>query len=159
MSQDKEMKDTAPQATVSLTKQDLADVVAAAVSAAIAAAKAPNVIEQAKLDREKQQIEQDQANRLKTSQGVLDDIKAKRFTQATCSHEHPDGHTHCVYVMERIGPGYLLCQKNQCIIRPGQASPNYDQLRTQRSTSGASLRCRCEGDVLSVREVKFCGSR
>ena len=114
MAQDKEP-------TLNLTKQDLADIIASA----IAAAKAPNVVEQAKLDAQKKQIEVDQQNRLKISKDVLTEIEGKRWVKRTCSHEHKNGDTHCVHVQEKHGAGYLLCQKNQCIIRPGTTSPNY----------------------------------
>ena len=114
MAQDKEP-------TLNLTKQDLADIIASA----IAAAKAPNVVEQAKLDAQKKQIEVDQQNRLKISKDVLTEIEGKAWVKRTCSHEHKNGDTHCVHVQEKHGAGYLLCQKNQCIIRPGTPSPNY----------------------------------
>lgn len=91
----------------------------------VAAVKQPTELEQRKIDAENKQIEQDQANRKKVSQGVKEQMEGKKWTQRTCSHEHPRGDTHCVYIQEPIGPGYLLCQKNQCVIRPGVAAPNY----------------------------------
>lgn len=106
---------------ISLTKDDLVEI----ITAAVAAAKAPNAVEQRKLDAEQKQIEQDQENRKKTSGQVLQGIENNKWVKRTCSHEHKNGDTHCVYVQERVGPGYLLCQKNQCIIRPGTPSPNY----------------------------------
>lgn len=124
MPQDKETPNS-NNATVAVTKQDLADIVAAAVTAAIAAAKAPTVVEQAQLDAEAKRIKDEQESRKQLSKGVLDQIENKRFIHQTCSHEHKNGDTHCVYIQEKVGPGYLLCQKNQCIIRPGQASENY----------------------------------
>lgn len=124
MSQDKETPNS-NNAAVSITKQDLADIVSAAVTAAIAAAKKPSELEQAKLDAEQKRIESDQANRLKVSADVRLEMSNKKRKHQMCSHEHADGHTHCVWIQERVGPGYLLCQKNQCIIRPGVASENY----------------------------------
>ena len=52
-------------------------------------------------------------------------MKAKRdsdrASKRTCRHQHPKGDTHCVWIQERSGPGYILCQMNQCIIRPEPA--------------------------------------
>jgi hypothetical protein len=91
----------------------------------IKAVKEPNAIEQRKLDAEQRTIDADQANRKKVAADVLQTRATKRRIQQMCSHEHPNGTSHCVYVKEQVGPGYMLCQKNQCIIRPGVASPNY----------------------------------
>jgi hypothetical protein len=110
---------------INITKEDLKELITSAVAAAVAAVKAPTAEEQRVLDAEKKRIETDQANRLKTADSVKQDIANKKWTHLNCSHEHKNGDTHCVYVAERVGPGYLLCQKNQCIIRPGTPSKNY----------------------------------
>jgi hypothetical protein len=91
----------------------------------IAAVKAPTAAEQVKLEQDAARVAIDQANRLKVSGEVKQTRENKRLTQQMCSHEHSNGQTHCVWVQEPKGPGYLLCQLNQCIIRPGVASPNY----------------------------------
>ena len=91
----------------------------------IAAVKQPTELEQRKIDQEDKRIQQDQENRKRVSQGVKDQMDGKKWTQRNCSHEHPRGDSHCVWIQEQVGAGYLLCQKNQCIIRPGVASPNY----------------------------------
>jgi hypothetical protein len=111
---------------ISLTKADLQELITTAVTAAVAASKKPSEFEQSKIDAEQKRIESDQANRKKVSAGVLEERENKKRMQQMCSHEHPDGNTHCVYVQEKApSPGYMLCQKNQCVIRPGVASPNY----------------------------------
>jgi hypothetical protein len=102
------------QESINLSKQDLADI----ITAAVAAAKAPNVIEQAKLDEQKAELVQKQKYRAATAQSVRDDIENKRLIQSICSHEHPNGASRSVYVVERTGPGYMICLKNQCKIRP-----------------------------------------
>ncbi len=106
--------------SLNLTKSDLAELISTAVTAAVAAAKQPNVIEQAKLDREMKGIIEANAERMENSKGQLELIAAKKWTHETCTHKHKDGNSHCVYVMEKNGPGYILCQKNQCKIRPGE---------------------------------------
>ena len=106
---------------VRITKQDLADIVAAAVRAA----KEPTVIEQRKIDAEQKEIEQAQDDRKKLAASILEDKENKKAMQRICSHEHKNGDSHCVYIMERTGPGYILCQKNQCKIRPGNQPANF----------------------------------
>ena len=104
-----------------ITKQELAELVATA----IAAAKAPNAVEQSKLDAEARALKEAQAARLALSESVQDGIRQKRMTQRICSHEHKNGDSHMVYIQEAGGPGYLLCQKNQCKVRPGFAPDSY----------------------------------
>ena len=110
---------------VSISKDDLKDIIASAVSAAVAASKAPSVIEQREIDKQEQEIRQAQEDRKKIAESVLQDIEQKRTTQLICSHEHRNGDSHCVYIVEKNGPGFILCQKNQCKIRPGIASAGY----------------------------------
>jgi hypothetical protein len=105
---------------VSLSKSDLAELIATA----IAAAKAPNVVEQKKLDEDNRRLEGEQEARKLTSQGVLADIKGKRDIQRICSHEHKNGDSHCVLVQSGKDT-YILCQKNQCKIRPGTQPASY----------------------------------
>lgn len=109
------------EATLQLTKTDLAEI----VTAAIKAAKEPNVVEQRQLDAQTKAIEQAQASRLQTSEEVKRELTNKRWTQKNCSHEHADGTTHAVWIQEKSGPGYFICQKNQCVVRPGTAPANY----------------------------------
>lgn len=108
-----------------LTPEALEKLISTAVKTAVEATKAPTEIEQRQLDVQKRQIETDQENRKKTAEGVKQEIANKKWVHLNCSHEHKNGDTHCVYIQEKVGPGYLLCQKNQCIIRPGTPSKNY----------------------------------
>jgi len=100
--------------SIVLTKEDLQDI----LTTAIAAAKAPNAVEQAQLDRQMKEIQQKQADRKEQGAQVLADIAAKRDIQAICTHEHDNGQSHAVWVQESTGPGYFICQLNQCKIRP-----------------------------------------
>lgn len=106
---------------VTISKEDLKEIIATA----IAAAKAPNVVEQQKFDEQQRQIDEDRRQREILSQSVLADLEQKRQLQQICSHEHKNGDSHCVFIQEPKGPGYILCQKNQCKIRPGQKPANY----------------------------------
>ena len=110
---------------VSMSVEDMKELIATAVSAAVSATKAPNAVEQQKLDQMQKQIKQDNENREKTSRDVLQSIEQKKFSQQVCSHEHKNGDTHCVHIQEPRGTGYLLCQKNQCKIRAGAAPADY----------------------------------
>lgn len=107
--------------SIALTADDLKEIIATA----IAAAKAPNAVEQDKLDRLKQEIILANQNREKLGKQVLQDIANKRLTQMLCSHEHRNGDSHGVYIMEKNSPGYILCQMCQGKVRPGQAPDKY----------------------------------
>jgi hypothetical protein len=109
------------EGSMTLTKEDLAAI----VTAAIAAAKAPNVVEQAELDARKREIAEAQSLRLQTSEEQKKEVANKKWIHHNCTHEHKNGDTHCVWVQEKSGPGYLICQKNQCIIRPGAVPSDY----------------------------------
>lgn len=100
-----------PEREGTFTKQDVLDI--------IAAVKAPNPVQQAELDRQSAEMQQKQKDRKETSAQVLADIQQKRAIRAICTHEHPNGDSHAVYIQEQVGPGYFICQKNQCKIRPG----------------------------------------
>jgi|SRR5580704_4684832 hypothetical protein len=100
--------------SISLTKQDLADI----ISQAIAAAKAPNVIEQQKLDAQAEETKQKQEYRKSISLSVKEDMENKRAVREVCSHEHANGNSRSVWVQEPKGYGYMICLKNQCKIRP-----------------------------------------
>lgn len=82
--------------------------------------KKPTVLEQKEIDREIERIKAANEERRVNSLGIKQQMAEKRLNQQICSHKHQNGHTHCVFVMERApSPGYILCQKNQCKIRPG----------------------------------------
>ena len=112
---------------ISLSAKDLQMLIATAVSEAVKAAKEPSVIEQRQLDAEQKELEAKNEERKSNAAQQLEIIANKRMTQSICSHQHRDGNSHCVYIMEKSGPGYILCQKNQCKIRPGvKPEKNYN---------------------------------
>lgn len=94
----------------------------------IEAMKKPTVTEQKQLDKEAAEILARNQERKDNAAGMAEKRKADRMTKRTCNHQHPNGNTHCVYIMPTKFDvfGYILCQKNQCIIRPEPAPANYD---------------------------------
>ena len=98
---------------------------AAALKTVIEEIKKPTALEQKKLDAEAKQLLDQNEERKSNSGAILQQIENKRQMQRICTHKHRDGNSHCVYVMEQRGPGYILCQKNQCIIRAGNPPTNY----------------------------------
>ena len=113
---------------LTLTKDDLKELLRSnqeALVEVIREMKKPNEIEQAEIDTQKRDIAAKQSERKTNASSVKEEIVNRRAIKRICSHEHSNGNTHCVWVQERSGPGYLLCQKNQCIIRPGKTPQNY----------------------------------
>ncbi len=98
---------------------------AAALKTVIEEIKKPTALEQKKLDAEAKQLLDQNEERKSNSGAILQQIENKRQMQRICTHKHRIGSSHCVYVMEQRGPGYILCQKNQCIIRAGNPPVNY----------------------------------
>src|SRR5690348_9691198 len=108
--------------TATLTKADIKEILKAnndALLEVIRELKKPTEIEQAQIDTQKREIEAQQKQRASNADSVRAEIETKRQIKRICTHEHPNGDTHCVWIQEKSGPGYLLCQKNQCKIRPG----------------------------------------
>jgi hypothetical protein len=101
------------QSAVSITADQLKEIIATA----IAAAKAPNVVEQAKLDEIQKRDKEAQQNRVEGAEQQRQVLAAKAFNQKVCTHEHADGKGRTVFVQDDIG-GYILCQKCQAVIRP-----------------------------------------
>lgn len=109
------------EASITLTKTDLADIVGAAVTAAVQEVnrpKPPTVQEMA-------QIQQAQEHRRDTADNYKQQKANERnFQEHICSHEHTKaagGGTHCVHVLDndhRGDPGFILCQLCQGRIRP-----------------------------------------
>lgn len=136
-----------------LTKDDLKAVLKAnsdTLIEVIRELKKPNEIEQARIDAEQRDIEAKQRERLDNAESVKAEIVNRRQMKRICSHEHPNGDTHCVWVQEKTGAGYLLCQKNQCKIRPGAApagfqgddifdSAMFNRIFQKLNTSGADI--------------------
>lgn len=82
--------------------------------------KKPTILEQRELDREAAEIMAKNEERKTNSLGIKQQMADKALNQAICSHTHRDGNSHCVFIMEKApSPGYILCQKNQCKVRPG----------------------------------------
>lgn len=80
----------------------------------------PTVLEQKEIDAELKRIMDANEERRVNSLGIKQQMADKRLNQSICSHKHRDGNSHCVFIMEKApSPGYILCQKNQCKIRPG----------------------------------------
>lgn len=109
------------EAGIVLTKQDLADIVGAAVTAAVQEANKPKPPS----PQELAEIEQAQAHRRDTAENYQQQKKNERnFQETICSHEHTKaagGGTHCVHVRDNdhpADPGYILCQLCQGRIRP-----------------------------------------
>ena len=98
------------------------------LSAIIQELKKPSVLEQKSIDAEIKRILDANEERKTNSQGILQQRNDKEMTQAICSHKHSNGNSHCVLVQEKPpGTGYILCQKNQCKVRPGvKPSKNAD---------------------------------
>jgi len=89
--------------------------------------KEPTALEQKALDKQEREVREANESRRKTAEDVKRGIENKKWLQSVCSHQHNDAAhgTHLVFVQEVRGPGYLLCQKHQCKIRPGVAPTGY----------------------------------
>ncbi len=97
---------------IRLTKADLQDI----ISVAVTAGKAPNVLEQKKIDEEQKRTEAAQSTRKALSGQVLQDLENRRNIQRICSHEHANGDTHCVYVQEQKGLTTSEVNRPQCAL-------------------------------------------
>lgn len=104
-------------ANVTLTKEDLRDL----VTAAIRSAREPDPPTKQQLA----EIQMAQQLREETAKGVLEKKKNERwFQEHGCSHEHSKqagGGTHCVHVRDNDhldSAGYIMCQLCQGRVRP-----------------------------------------
>lgn len=92
-------------------------------AALVAELRKPSVMEQRQLDVEAKALLDKNQERKDNAEAFRIKKAEERWLKQTCSHEHRNGNTHCVFITEaRITNGvngYILCQKNQCIIRPG----------------------------------------
>jgi hypothetical protein len=102
---------------INLTIKDLKEMIAAAVSASITESRKPDPL----TDEQLASLRMKQEHRERTSADVAQTAKNLKANQMICSHEHNNGDTHCVWVREEnpASPGFILCQKQQCRIRPG----------------------------------------
>lgn len=106
---------------ISLTPESLQAMIATAVATAIQESRKPLPPTEQELAEQKQK----QENRLKTAEHERATKENKLALQNMCSHTHAQregGGTHCVWVREEDprSPGFILCQLNQCRIRPGE---------------------------------------
>lgn len=102
---------------LTLTAKQLQELVATAVSAAVAEAKKPFVSEQ-----DQKRMEQDQQTRKETADNILRGIEQRKHMQRMCTHtRREDGKTRAVYVENGT---FMICQACQAIIRPGVAPAN-----------------------------------
>jgi hypothetical protein len=108
-------------ADTGISKDQLKEILAEVIKAV----KEPTVLEQRKIVKQEEEIRQAQEDRKKLAESLIQDKENKRTNQRICSHEHKNGDSHCVYIIEKNSPGYILCQRNQCKIRPGVAPENY----------------------------------
>lgn len=113
--------------TTGMSKQDLKEIFAANTATlleVIKELKKPTEMEQKKLDAERLVLLQQNEERKRNSVNVKARQQVRHNAQRSCTHKHPNGDSHCVFIQERNG-GYMICQKLQCIIRSGQAPENY----------------------------------
>lgn len=106
---------------VLIKSEDLKDVIAAAVAAAVAESNKPKP----KTAQELAEIEQAQQHRLDTAKDVQRIKDNKRWMQVNgCTHEHSKqagGGTHCVHVRDNDhpdSPGFIYCQSCEGRFRP-----------------------------------------
>lgn len=103
------------------TKQDMKEIVAAAVAAAIAESNKPKPPS----ERELAELKQAQEQRRETAEGVKQKkANDRHFQENICTHEHTKaagGGTHAVHVRDNDhpgSPGFILCQNCQGRFRP-----------------------------------------
>jgi hypothetical protein len=106
---------------VTLSKEDLRDLISGAVTAAIRTANEPKPPTKAELE----EIKQAQQMRLETAGSLNEQRKHQRWFQTQgCTHEHSKqagGGTHCVHVKDndhQDSAGYIICQNCQGRFRP-----------------------------------------
>lgn len=104
---------------VSLTAEQLKDVIQGAVAAAVAEARKPAP----PTEKEAAEMLQAQEYRKQQAASVIEQKENEKKFQRICSHQHTKregGGTHCVHVREEdpTSPGYILCQKCQARVRP-----------------------------------------
>lgn len=113
--------------SLNLTPEALQAMIAAAVTAAIVESRKPAP----PTEQEIAELQMRQQHRAKTAESVLAERENKIAMQKICAHEHSrreGGGTHAVWVREEnpASPGFILCQKCQGRVRPGQLSTDAD---------------------------------
>jgi hypothetical protein len=111
----------AEQAGITLTREDLANIIGVAVTAAVQEVNKPKPLTR----QEVAEIEQAQQHRAEVAGNYrAQKANERAFQEQICSHEHTKqagGGTHCVFVRDNDHPGdagYILCQNCQGRIRP-----------------------------------------
>lgn len=111
-------------ASINITADDLKTIIATAVATAIEEARKPDPPTAQEIASQQMA----QQHRADNAASVVAEIKNKKNMQMICAHEHSKregGGTHCVWVREEDprSPGYILCQKCQGQVRPGEYDP------------------------------------
>lgn len=106
---------------LNITAEDLKTIIATAVATAVQEVRKPAP----PTEQELSALQMAQEHRALTAADVLAKQENERALQRMCTHTHSlreGGGTHCVWVREEDprSPGYILCQLNQCIVRPGE---------------------------------------
>lgn len=106
---------------LNLSTDDLKEMIASAVAAAITESRKPDPPTEQQLA----QFRMAQEHREATSTSLIEQKRNERSIQLMCMHEHSKqsgGGTHCVWVREEDprSPGFILCQKCQGRVRAGQ---------------------------------------
>lgn len=109
---------------LNLSTDDLKEMIAAAVSAAVIESRKP----EPPTEQQIAQVAMAQEHREQTAASLLAQRQNERNMQLMCVHEHSKqsgGGTHCVWVREEDprSPGFILCQKCQGRVRPGSIDP------------------------------------
>ena len=108
---------------ITLDVDKLQQIIAGTVAATVAEMRKPEPM----TAKQQADIEQQQAERLATGQGVAEKKRNERWMQEHgCPHEHPKsagGGSHCVWVRDNdipTSPGYILCMRCQGRFRPDE---------------------------------------
>jgi hypothetical protein len=105
---------------VSMTMEQISALVNSAVSAAITESRKP----MPPTEKEQKAIEQALQDRRETAALVSKQLDMRRARQHACAHYRGGLYsgTHCVYV---ANGNFLICQRCQAIIRPGNPPDDY----------------------------------
>jgi|SRR6185312_1439740 len=102
---------------VTLTPEQLQDIISSAVSTAVREGRKPAdpTPDEVAAAAQAKQMRKDRAELEKNKK------ENQKLNQSLCDHSREDGTSACVAVYNNRGNvDFLICQTNQCIIRPGQ---------------------------------------
>lgn len=118
---------------ISLTPEQLKDLVTSAVSTAIAETKKPTAKEQKQEAQEAALLAIQQGRRAQLGKTVRKREANEKARKRNCSHEHKNGDTHCVFNTQEVSTEtgkfnfeYIFCQKCQVSVMPGPEPANYN---------------------------------